>query len=205
MANYPKTGSTLTGEGGTNVTSTALSTNILIKVGTIAVGAIQSISVTEQRSITPISELGTDGIIDSAPQSATKISGNCKRIRFDKKRIAQAFGRDFIHAHSQRKPFDIQIIDTWLGSGQGAQVITTIKNVWINNINYTYSSNDYIISEDMGWQAETIYSLLSGTDKSLAESQSSNFDKMEVGSDKGTYRGSMTTIGDATALVDLFV
>jgi hypothetical protein len=172
----------------------------LIKVGSKAVGAIQSIMVQEQRTVSQISELGTDGIIDSAPQSSTKISGNCKRIRFDKKRIAQAFGRDFVHVQSQRKPFDIDIIDTWEGESSGKSVITTIKNVWITGISYTYSSDNWIISEDMQWQAETIYTHYSGNGKSLSDNKG---DDMEYRADKGDYRGSMTTMENYTALIDL--
>lgn len=201
---YPKTGSTLlhnnAEKSSANITSTALSTNILIKVGSQAVGAIQTIGVTEQRTVNPITELGTDGVIDSAPQSATKITGNCKRIRFDKKRIAQAFGRDFVHVQSQRKPFDIDIIDTWLGEDGEKSVITTIKNVWITNIQYTYSSDNWIISEDMQWQAETIYTHYSGNGRSLSDNKG---DDMEYRADKGDYRGSMTTMDGAKALIDV--
>jgi hypothetical protein len=200
---YPKTGSRLLQDNADkssgNITSTALSTNILIKVGSKAVGAIQSIMVQEQRTVSQISELGTDGIIDSAPQSSTKISGNCKRIRFDRKRIAQAFGRDFVHVQSQRKPFDIDIIDTWEGQS-GKSVITTIKNVWITGISYTYSSDNWIISEDMQWQAETIYTHYSGNGNSLSNNTG---DDMEYRADKGDYRGSMTTMNDYTALIDV--
>jgi len=202
-----KTKSTITNDKGQNVTSTALSTNILIKVGKTPVGAIQSISVQEQRNVNPITELGTDGVIDSAPQSSTKISGNCKRIRFDRKRIAQAFGRDFVHVQSQRMPFDIDIIDSWQGESDAKSVITTIKNVWITSISYTYSSDNWIISEDMNWQAETIYSYYSSTAKPLGDGLgvggADYTDLMEKGADSGKYRGSMTTI-EGTALIDLF-
>jgi len=199
MTSYPKTGSPLVGKDGKNITSAALSTNILIKVGTLAVGAIQSINVTEQRSVSPIAELGTDGIIDSAPQSSTKITGGCKRIRFDKKRIAQAFGRDFVHVQSQRKPFDIDIIDTWLGEEGDRSVITTIKNVWITQISYNYASDNWIISDDMQWQAETIYTHYSGNAESLSRNTG---DAMEYLADNGKYRGSMTTM-EGDALIDI--
>src|SRR5271166_3637303 len=105
----PQTGSILTGPNGRDATFTAISTNIVIKVGAFAVGAIKTLSVTETRSIQMIDEVGTDGHIDSVPIKSTDISGSCSRTRFDRLRITEAFGRDFIHIQSQRIPFDIDI------------------------------------------------------------------------------------------------
>ena len=91
--------------------------------------------------------------------------------------------------------FDIDIIDTWLGDGDGQSVITTIKNVWITQISYNYTSDNWIISDDMQWQAETIYTHYSGNAGSLSRNTG---DAMEYSTDRGDYRGSMTTmVGDA--------
>jgi hypothetical protein len=157
----PNTGSTLGLNTGINKTSTALSTNILILVNNVAVGAVQSLQVQEQRSIRSIDEIGTDGHIDSAPQKSTDISGSCTRVRFDRLRITEAFGRGFIHIASQVYPFDIVVLDKQKRD-QANQISTVIKNVWINNLNYTYNHSDWIISETMGWQAEAIFSFLNG-------------------------------------------
>ena len=53
---------------GRNRTGTHLSTNIVIAVAGMPVGAIKSLRIQEQRQIATISEVGTDGLIDSAPQ-----------------------------------------------------------------------------------------------------------------------------------------
>lgn len=166
MANAPNTGSTLNLNNGVNKTSTALSTNIVILVNNTAVGAIQSIRITEARSIKTVAEIGTDGFIDSAPQASTNITGDCTRIRFDRLRIAEAFGRGFIHAASQVYPFDIVILDKQKRD-KANQISTVIKNVWINNINYSYSATDWVISESMNFTAETIYSTLIGGGSSV--------------------------------------
>ena len=201
---YPNTGSILTGSNGNgNKTSTGLSTNIIIKVGPNTVGAIQSINVDETRSIDMIYELGTDGAIDSAPKSAVKISGSCKRTRFDRMRIAEAFGRGFTHPQSQRVPFDIQIIDSWNGDGN-SQVITTLKNVWITKIGYSYSATDYVITDDMSWEAETIFTTLAngpaagtGGERNMPIA----IDSIEQATDIGGRRGSM----DAPGLIRAFL
>lgn len=205
--NYaPRTGSrftdgNLSGEGGQgfNKTGIALSTMILIQVGSQPVGAIQELSITERRDIRKIAEVGTDGIIDSAPSKATEISGNCSRIRFDRLRIAEAFGRGFTHIHAQRIPFDITITDFFAGEDDSAKIITVIKNIWISSISYTYSGNDYIISDKMDWQAEAIFSTLGNSDKNVATGGEPNLtvysDFVERQSDRGIRRGSLDAPG----------
>lgn len=164
MAN---TESTRTLPNGENKTSTALSTNIIIRVNDRPVGAIQQLTVNEKRPVKMIDEVGTDGHIDSTPNGSTSISGNCQRIRFDRLRIAEAFSRGFVHVSSQIYPFDIQIIDKQKRSS--ANYITTVlKNVWLDGIDYTYSVSDWIITDSMSWQAEAIYSFM-GTNLPVAQ------------------------------------
>src|SRR5678815_2831261 len=159
MANAPNTGSTLSVNGTVNKTSTAISTNIIIMVGNTAVGAIQSMAISEKRGIKMIDEVGTDGHIDSVPNVSTNISGNCQRVRFDRLRITEAFSRGFVHVASQVYPFDIVILDKQKRD-QGSQISTVIKNVWIDGLDYTYQTSDWVITDTMSWQAETIYSVL---------------------------------------------
>lgn len=161
MANAPNTQSTLGLPDGTNKTSTALSTNIIIMVNNQPVGAVQSLSVQERRNIKTIDEIGTDGHIDSVPNQSTTITGTCNRIRFDRLRIAEAFSRSFIHARSQAYPFDIYLFDRQKRD-QAYEIVTVIKNVWINSIETNYQATDFVIADTMGWTAETIYSHLTG-------------------------------------------
>lgn len=161
MATAPNTQSTLALPNGVNKTSTGISTNIIILVNNTPVGAVQSLSISEKRSIKQIDEVGTDGHVDSVPNQSTNISGTCQRIRFDRLRIAEAFSRGFIHVASQVYPFDIVILDKQKRD-QGSQISTVIKNVWISGIDYTYSATDWVISESMSWEAERIFSVLNG-------------------------------------------
>jgi len=167
MANAPNTQSTLGLNNGVNKTSTALSTNILIMVNNTAVGAVQSLSVRENRSIRMIDEVGTDGHVDSVPNQSSTVSGSCTRIRFDRLRIAEAFSRGFIHARSQVYPFDIVLIDQQKRES-GLHVITTIKNVWIESLETNYQATDWVISDSMNWKAETIFSKVQGDNGPVA-------------------------------------
>lgn len=193
---YPQTGSTLLGPNGSNKTSTALSTNIIIKVGPNTVGAIQTLSIDEKRSLKMIDEVGTDGHIDSAPTKSTDITGSCDRIRFDRMRVAEAFSRGFVHVHAQRIPFDIIIIDNWNGDGNNA-LFTTIKNVWISGISYSYGADNFIITDKMTWEAETIYTQLANGPAALGGERGIPLaiDSIEQAADVGGRRGSLDSPG----------
>jgi len=201
MAQYPATGSTFLNDKpphqGENTTKTSLSTMILIKVGDNAVGAVQSLQITERRDIKMIDEVGTDGHIDSAPIKSSDISGSCERIRFDRMRVAESFSRGFLHVKSQRVPFDIHIIDTMGGDVEsGTAIITIIQNVWITQISYGYKADNWIITDNMEWQAETIYTYMSSNGGSAAQQgtrQLGNvpWDVYEIAADIGQRRGAM--------------
>ena len=77
MATAPNTESLISDVNGKNRTGTAVSTNIIVEVDGNAVGAIQQLSVNENRKITMIDEVGTDGHVDSVPSSSTNITGSC--------------------------------------------------------------------------------------------------------------------------------
>lgn len=161
MSNAPNTGSTTSVNGTVNKTSTGISTNIIIMVNNTAVGAIQSMAISEKRSIKMIDEVGTDGHIDSVPNQSTNITGSCQRVRFDRLRITEAFSRGFVHVASQVYPFDIVILDKQK-KASNLQISTVIKNVWISGIDYTYQTSDWVITDTMTWEAENIYSILNG-------------------------------------------
>lgn len=206
MASYPQTGSVLTNSNGSNTTQTAISTNIIISVGPNTVGAIQELSIDEARGIKQIDEVGTDGHIDSVPNTSTNITGTCNRIRFNKMRVAEAFSRSFVHVHSQRFPFDIVVIDQWNGSGNNA-LITTIRNVWIKSIGTRYNAGDWIITDNMTWEAETIYTTLAngpsatGGVASIPLAILSPTSDIEQSADTGGRRGSMDSPGLLSAFL----
>jgi hypothetical protein len=212
--NYPQTGSILTsGDSfGTNTTETAISTNILIAVRTPSgyqpVGAVQQLQVSESRTIKMVDEVGTDGHIDSVPMKSTDVKGSCQRIRFQKLRVAEAFDRGFLHVSSQVYPFDIVVFDKQKFA-TNAQVTTIIKNVWISDISYTYSADNWIITDTMQWEAEQIYSQVNGGP--AATGGQNNLLKPFGGAFNPTWIESQTDMGaggrrgslDAAGLIDI--
>lgn len=217
---YPQTGSTLYVPGGNNttgainITATSISTNILITVrnptapgGYVPVGAVQSMQVQERRPLKMVDEVGTDGHIDSVPNQSTNITGTCQRIRFDQLRVAEAFDRSFLHASSQVYPFDIIIFDKQKFA-TGSQIQTVIKNVWISGIDYTYQVSDWVITDSMTWEAETIFSMTLGGNAAaqggynqIQSFQQGNTNWVEVAADQGLNgrRGSL----DVAGLIDI--
>ena len=197
----PQTESIIEGIDGANTTRTAISTHIVIRVGNNPVGAIQKMDFREERTIKMIDEVGYDGHIDSVPTSATNVSGSCSRIRFDRLRIAEAFSRGFLHVKSQRVPFDIDVFDKW-GGNDGNMIITTVKNVWIKSIGYSYGADNYLITEDMSWEAEDISSYLKGGTASAARLGFGRLKELytdtagvERDTDRGLRRGALDVPG----------
>jgi hypothetical protein len=202
----PQTGSIIESPGGNDRTGTAISTNIVIKVGPNAVGAVQEMSISENRTITSIDEIGTDGHIDSVPTKSTDISGTCKRIRYDRLRITEAFSRGFVHVASQRIPFDIVIIDKWNGDGANS-IITTIKNVWIEKLDVSYNSENWIIADNMSWKAESISSVINGQNPAAQGGERNlqlQVDAIEQQTDTGKRRGSLDAPGLLQAIFSNF-
>jgi len=199
MVSSPNAQSTVSLNTGVNKTSTAISTNIIILVNNIPVGAVQSLAIHEKRSVKMIDEVGTDGHIDSVPNQSTEISGTCQRIRFDKLRIAEAFSRGFIHVASQVYPFDIVILDKQKRD-RGSQISTVIKNVWIEGIEYTYTVQDWVISETMQWKAETIFSILNGGSRPGASGSSSA--SVAVGGERAIQHATFA-MGDGGSIANI--
>lgn len=202
MARADNTGSILDNNG-VNRTGTSLSTNIVIEVNGVPVGAIQEISIQEARQIKAIDEVGHDGHIDSVPQASTNITGTCQRIRFDQMRIGEAFNRGFVHIQAQRLPFDIIVHDEFSDVNQddSGTIITTIKNVWINQISYAYRASDFTIVDTMNWQAETIYSTLGNSSRNVIGTVNARGDNIqflnphERAADRGDRRGALDVPG----------
>ena len=199
------TGIILGDKNGDNATKTHLSTNIIVKIAGNSIGACQKISVEESRSIEMIPSLAVDGWIDSAPNKPAEVSGSASRIRFASQRILQAFSRPYIHVKSQRIPFDIEIQDTFASSDPSNSIITIIKNVWIKSCSYSYNADNYIITDDLTWVAEDIYSIMNNRNvaQALGEGQNNpiTLNSYERQADRGLYRGALSASGLMDALI----
>lgn len=208
MAGTRNTKSILTEANGTNKTSTHLSTNIVIKSGGYIVGAVQSLTINENRDIKMIDEIGTDGHIDSVPTKSANISGSCSRVRFQKQRITEAFGRGYIHISAQRLPFDIEIYDFFHTNDVTKSIITTISNVWIKSLSYDYQADNWIITDKMDWEAEAIYSKAATNTGNVVTGSVNGqggpiiLNQYEQEADRGAYRGAMDAAGILSAFTD---
>ena len=206
MAYAPNTFSIIDNNGN-NRTGVGLYTMIVLRVGPNPIGAVQELSITEDRSIQTIDEVGTDGHIDSAPNSSTKITGTCKRIRYDRQRITEAFSRGFLHVKSQRVPLTLDIYDKYDGDN-GNVIITTVSNIWINNIQYSYSASDFILADSMSFTAEDISSTLNGGNAASGGARAiilqTDTQGIEAQTDRGLRRGSLDAPGLINAVFQGF-
>jgi len=190
---------------GNNATKTHLSCNIILKVSGNVIGALQSVNINESRNIRMISELGTDGHIDSAPQASTEHSGRIQRVRYDKMRMFEAFGRGFIHLHSQRIPFDIEVHDIFHDADASNAIITTLKNVWFKSLSFDYTVSDYIIQENTDFVCERIYSIINNKNVATAVANGRSnpiiLNAFEQEADRGAFTGAL----DAAGLLNAFI
>jgi hypothetical protein len=197
----PKTGSIIENPDGSNRTGTGLSVSIVVRVGLNPIGAIQSINIRESRSVTMVDEVGTDGHIDSAPTKSTDVSGTCRRIRYDRLRMTEAFSRGFLHAKSQRVPFDIDMYDRWNGDND-SMIVTTLKNVWITELSYDYTSDNWIIFDSMSFVAEDISSTIQGGPAAQGGARGLILQTDSEGIERQTDRGQRRGALDAPGLIN---
>lgn len=199
------TTSPLTDSQGNNSTRTHLSCDIIIKVSNNIIGAVQSLNINENRNIKMISELGTDGHVDSAPTSSVDVGGRIQRVRFAKMRLFEAMSRGYIHLHSQRIPFDIEIHDFFHDSDKSNAIITTLKNVWFKSLSYDYTVSDYVIQENADFVCERIYSVINNKNvaQSVANGRSNPIilNAFEQEADRGAFTGAL----DAAGLLNAFL
>lgn len=195
--------------------NTGLSTQIIIKVDGQSVGAIQSLSVTQNRPLRRIQEVGTDGVIEIVPNNATTVDLQVQRIVFDRKRLPESFARGFLNIHAQRNPFDIFVfdfasvepdtLDETFDVTTNDNVVTTIyENCWFGNLQTTYNATDYIITESAQVQAEFVHSYINGdpTQNAAVRANPANDDPLERLADTNR-RGSLDARG-LTRVGELF-
>jgi hypothetical protein len=157
---YPPNTGTLLGPGRTN---SGLSTQIIIKVDGNPVGALQTLTVDQARSVHRVTEIGTDGVIEIVPNKAAEYSLIAHRIVFDQLRLPEAFSRGFRFIGAQRLAFDIDIYDVASVNtpggpiGSTGSIIMTYKNCWFTQMSTPYATGDYLITETSKIEAETAY------------------------------------------------
>jgi hypothetical protein len=130
--------------------------------------------------------------------------------------IAAAFSRGFVHVSAQRIPFDIHIIDVFASdendaadfAGGNGTVVTILKKVWIKSIANAFKSDNFVISQTMIFEAETVFSIMSNNGTAvpavgarlLANTQ---FDQFEIQADTGQRRGALDAAGLINAVANM--
>jgi hypothetical protein len=164
MTTFPNTGSQIERVNDQGQTTTGLSTQIVIKVANQPVGALQRLTISQNRPLARIREIGVDGVIEIVPQGATEYELTAERVVFDQLRIPEAFTRGFRFIAAQRIPFDIEVYDMsnmepneTLESTSSGLIIMTYKNCWFTRYETPYQAENYIITETANIWAETAY------------------------------------------------
>ncbi len=191
MATYPRTGSILDSK-----TRTALSTQIIVMVNGEPVGAVQSFSESQARSVKRVFEVGLDGTLEIVPESPATFSLRIDRIVYDGLSVTESMSRGFRNIQAQRIPFDIVVIDQYTGVDLEA-VITTYENCWFTSIEKSYSADNYIITENVSVEVENIKTLRGGEAVALSQGTGGarqiplQVDEVELLADSGVRRGAL--------------
>ena len=118
-----------------------LATAIIVMMGDTAIGAIQNLSITENRVVKKLDNgLGT--------ASSTAISLTTGHARLVKSRLVEVFQRGQVNAASQKYDLTIVIKDN--------KTITKIEHVWITSVGLSYESGEWILIDEMKLEAEKI-------------------------------------------------
>jgi len=155
---YPKSGSYLR----PNISS-QLSTQIIVKVDEVTVGAIQQLQINQNKNMVYEEEIGTDGIIEIHPQGAAKIELSVQRLVFDQLRITESFARGFINIQSQRVPFNIQVMDTTNAQEDSRNTLVhSFYNCWFKGYSSVVTTNNYLTTETGNIVCEYVTSTING-------------------------------------------
>ena len=193
-------------EVGQNKTNSGLSTQIIIKVGTNAVGALQRFDVRQNRPLYRVKEIGTDGVIEIVPQSATEFEITASRVVFDQLRLPESLSRGFRFINAQRVPFDIEVYDISSVSPPNTAisnvnasgiVVMTYQNCWFTSYSTPYAADNYIITEEASIWAETAYTVKPTTSVPLggrgfaAQTDNANIENsVNIGNKRGSLDAS---------------
>jgi hypothetical protein len=189
---YPPSGSLLLPK-----VNSGLSTQITIKVGVNTVGAIQQLTVNQNREMNVWEEIGTSGVVEIAPKGAAKIDLSVQRAVFDQMRVTEAFSRGFINLQAQRMPFNIEIIDKSDASSFNNILTHTCHNCWFKSYSVPYDANNFLIMENAGIVCEFITSVRGTTNAVLGGLRGIRYerDSIERSTDSFGIRGRFDSAG----------
>jgi hypothetical protein len=190
VESYPITESTLE-----PVPHTGLSTQIIVKVRGTPVGALQELTINQNRDIQTWEEIGTDGIVEIHPKNAAKISITVSRVVFDQLRLPEAFRRGFINLQAQRIPFDIEILDRFAGTNELA--ISHVYHICLfRRYTQPYRAENFLVTESAEITCERITSSQSGVNAANGGLRGIpvDWDTMERATDFSGHRGRIDRI-----------
>jgi len=197
---YPYTGTNLDA-----ATRTGLSTQIVVKIDGVTIGAMQTLRANQSRSNKRVHEIGTDGVIEIVPDQAAQVTLDVTRLIFNKKTLPEAMGRAFANIHAQRVPFDIYVYDfsgvnqtdtdaDFGGNKHTPGIRTTVyEQCWFKSLNISYSAEAYIVSQEAGLDVTSVKTYLDGNPK---KSVSSVVDYPNIGSGGNNVAAAVERVAD---------
>lgn len=81
-------------------------------------------------------------------------TGKVVRMRIKRELLDTIFMNGTVSSY-MRWPMDIDIVDSF---NPGGSVTTTVENVWIKEMGYAFTADEYVIVDHFTFEAENIYS-----------------------------------------------
>lgn len=133
------------------------STNIKMKINGEVIGMVQSLSVSESRSINKLQAIGFEGVVQAVPGNTQAGQLSISRIALYDRRFADTVGINdndigiFVTLRNQRVPFEISIETPTSVSSNSVNYldVTTYYDCWISSYSKSYQVSSITVAENL--------------------------------------------------------
>lgn len=131
------------------------STNIKLLINGSTIGMVQSLSVSENRTINKLAAIGAEGVVQAVPGNTNGGQLSISRIALYDSRFADAVGINdttdiaagvFVTLRNQRVPFEIAI-ETPISASK--MDVTTYCDCWISSYSKSYAVSTITVAENL--------------------------------------------------------
>ncbi|MDF2533962.1 MAG: hypothetical protein K0R18_119 [Bacillales bacterium] len=130
------------------------STNITMKINGDIIGMVQSLSVSESRTINKLQAIGHEGIVQAVPGNTQAGQLSISRIALYDRKFADVVGINdstiggvFVTLRNQRVPFEISIETPTTATAYSD--VTTYCDCWISSYSKSYGVQSITVAENL--------------------------------------------------------
>lgn len=126
------------------------STNITMQISGVPIGMVQSLSISESRSINKLQAIGQEGIVQAVPSNTQGGQLSISRIALYNSKFAEVVGVTdvgvFVTLRNQRVPFEISVKTP---TSPTTFETTTYCDCWISSYSKSYAVSSITVAENL--------------------------------------------------------